>query len=74
MVKTFVLNAIRRYQANGGSKHYFSIDCNFEPTCSEYTAQAITKYGLFKGISLGYKRICSCNKPDCPDVINDPLK
>lgn len=34
--------------------------CRFTPTCSEYTKQAIEKYGLFKGITMGIKRISRC--------------
>lgn len=35
--------------------------CRHEPTCSEYTAQAIEKYGSIKGGWLGLKRICQCH-------------
>ena len=29
--------------------------CVFYPTCSEYTKEAILKYGILKGIWLGFK-------------------
>ena len=35
--------------------------CKFEPTCSEYTKQAIEKYGATKGTIKGIKRILRCN-------------
>ena len=35
--------------------------CRFYPTCSEYTKQAILKYGVLKGCFLGAKRICRCH-------------
>lgn len=35
--------------------------CKFYPTCSEYTRQAIDKYGIIKGSFLGIKRILKCN-------------
>jgi len=38
-----------------------NIKCKFYPTCSEYTKQAITKYGSIKGICLGIYRILRCN-------------
>lgn len=34
--------------------------CRFTPTCSEYTRQAIEKYGVFRGVFMGIKRISRC--------------
>lgn len=41
--------------------HGLGFDCKFYPTCSEYTRQAIEKYGVLKGCFLGIKRILKCN-------------
>ena len=38
-----------------------NIHCKFYPTCSEYTKQAIQKYGAGKGLIKGIKRILRCN-------------
>jgi len=35
--------------------------CIYEPYCSEYTHQAIHKYGILKGGLMGVKRILRCN-------------
>ena len=35
--------------------------CKYYPTCSEYTKQAIEKYGVLKGIFKGFIRILRCN-------------
>ena len=35
--------------------------CTFYPTCSEYTKEAIKKYGIFKGTGLGFFRILRCH-------------
>jgi uncharacterized protein len=46
--------------------------CIFTPTCSQYTIEAIEKYGVLKGIYLGFLRILRCNpfsKGGC-----DPVK
>ena len=38
-----------------------NIHCKFYPTCSEYTKQAIERYGAIKGLYLGILRILKCN-------------
>lgn len=35
--------------------------CRFYPTCSDYTFQAVQKFGVKKGLILGLKRILRCN-------------
>ncbi len=35
--------------------------CRFTPTCSQYTINAINKYGLLKGGWLAIKRILKCH-------------
>ena len=35
--------------------------CIYYPTCSEYTKQAIDKYGIIRGNILGIFRILRCN-------------
>ena len=39
----------------GGSK------CRYTPSCSQYTMDAIKKYGPIKGIFLGAKRLSRCH-------------
>ncbi|MBR3163180.1 MAG: membrane protein insertion efficiency factor YidD [Clostridia bacterium] len=52
---------------NGYQKHISlwlenkGIRCKYYPTCSEYTKQAINKYGVVKGCFLGIVRIIKCN-------------
>ena len=35
--------------------------CRFHPRCSEYTIQAVRKYGVLKGLILGSRRISKCH-------------
>lgn len=35
--------------------------CRFTPTCSHYAAEALKKYGPFKGSWLAIKRISRCH-------------
>jgi putative membrane protein insertion efficiency factor len=42
----------------------FGRQCRFQPTCSNYTIQAIEKYGAIRGTLKGAWRILRCN-PFC---------
>jgi len=35
--------------------------CRFQPTCSQYAFESISKYGAFKGIYLAIRRILKCH-------------
>ncbi|MDG1761690.1 MAG: membrane protein insertion efficiency factor YidD [Flavobacteriaceae bacterium] len=35
--------------------------CRFQPTCSQYSMEALTKFGLLKGGWLAIKRISKCH-------------
>ncbi|AAV82913.1 membrane protein insertion efficiency factor YidD [Idiomarina loihiensis] len=73
MVKRLILASIRWYQRRGGSRHFFNTECNFEPSCSQYTYQAISQYGSWRGIKLGVARMKRCNDPDCVNKKHDPV-
>ena len=57
MFKKIVLKILVFYKKHI-SKGYH---CRFVPTCSEYTYEAVEKYGIFKGFWLGFKRVLRCN-------------
>jgi len=56
-VTKILLKIIRFYQ------RYFSSGraCRFLPSCSEYTYQAIRRYGIIRGAWMGAKRISRCH-------------
>ncbi|WP_240550223.1 membrane protein insertion efficiency factor YidD [Candidatus Roseilinea sp. NK_OTU-006] len=54
-----MIGAIRFYQL--AISPALPPSCRFYPTCSEYTLQAIAKYGAVKGLWLGVKRIARCH-------------
>jgi putative membrane protein insertion efficiency factor len=35
--------------------------CRFVPSCSQYTYEAIEKYGFFRGTWMGMKRLVRCH-------------
>ena len=52
----FLINLYQKYISPGLGKR-----CIYYPTCSEYTKQAVDKYGIIKGSILGFIRILKCN-------------
>ncbi|MBU3656690.1 MAG: membrane protein insertion efficiency factor YidD [Rhodocyclaceae bacterium] len=35
--------------------------CRFHPSCSAYAAEALTRYGAWRGCWLAAKRVCRCH-------------
>ncbi|MFI5265160.1 MAG: membrane protein insertion efficiency factor YidD [Candidatus Levyibacteriota bacterium] len=64
-MKYFILKIIRFYQRvlSPALNSFLPLvsACRYSPVCSEYTYQAVAKYGAVKGLFLGTKRILSCN-------------
>jgi putative membrane protein insertion efficiency factor len=50
---------IRGYQVSLGTM--LPTACRYTPSCSRYTAEAIERYGAFKGSWMGAKRILRCH-------------
>jgi putative membrane protein insertion efficiency factor len=61
-MKEFVIWIVRTYQKSASGRLRQS--CRFEPTCSEYMIKAVEKYGVFKGIIAGGKRLLRCRPPN----------
>ncbi|MDD5004943.1 MAG: membrane protein insertion efficiency factor YidD [Candidatus Omnitrophica bacterium] len=36
-------------------------NCRFHPSCSQYCQEAISQYGLLRGMSKGFTRIIRCH-------------
>ncbi len=60
-MKWIVLKLIRVYQSLSFFQKWMGVSCRFYPTCSEYTYQAVEKYGVGKGLFLGLHRVARCN-------------
>lgn len=59
MIKKLCIKLIEFYQK--AISPWLGHNCKYYPTCSEYTKQAIEKYGAVKGTIKGIKRILRCN-------------
>jgi len=67
MFKKWVLKTIKIYQklfsfdhAFWAQPHKFRV-CIHYPSCSQYTYEAINRFGVFKGTKLGVIRLLKCN-------------
>jgi putative membrane protein insertion efficiency factor len=69
-MKFLVLDFLRLYKTLVSP--FLPSACRFTPTCSEYMAQAVEKYGAISGTWMGIKRILRC-QPFCRGG-HDPVK
>ena len=67
-MKRIILNLIRFYQKTSFFHNYFfrlfflsDRVCRFMPTCSQYSYEAVEKYGVLKGTWLTLKRVLHCH-------------
>lgn len=66
-MKQTVLSLIQLYQKTVSPDHgilgraVLRRTCRFEPTCSQYTYQAVQKYGIWRGLGLGLRRVLRCH-------------
>lgn len=59
MLTRLAILLIRFYQR--AISPWLGANCRFQPTCSQYTLEAIEKYGPIRGILKGAYRILRCN-------------
>lgn len=76
MVKRMILSVLKTYQKifspdQGIFRQNISI-CRFYPSCSQYSYEAIEKFGIWQGAWLGLKRILRCHpwQPGGYDPLN----
>ena len=56
---TAAVGLVRAYQMT--LSRVLPSSCRFYPSCSEYTRQAIERYGVPQGVWLGAKRLARCH-------------
>jgi uncharacterized protein len=59
MAETGALGLIKAYQYT--LRPMLGQRCRFFPSCSEYTAEAISSHGVARGSLLGAMRLCKCH-------------
>lgn len=72
-LQRWLVARIEAYQASGGGIDRFRVDCNFEPSCSEYARQAVVRFGVVRGLRLALGRIRRCTDRDCVRRRADPV-
>ncbi len=62
MIRSLLISFLRGYQYV--ISPLLGNRCRFHPTCSEYMIEAVRRFGVFKGMYLGFKRLGRC-QPMC---------
>ena len=73
IAQRIIVKAIASYQARGGGVATFRVDCNFEPSCSEYAKQAVMRFGTFRGSVMALRRLRKCSARDQVGKHHDPV-
>ena len=61
-MKKMIISMLKSYQRGlSPVLHDLGVRCKYHPTCSEYTIQAVEKYGVIRGLIKGFFRILRCN-------------
>ena len=62
MIKKIIIKIILFYKRNiSVFLKAHGVECKYYPTCSDYSLQAVKKYGVIKGCFLSIIRILKCN-------------
>ena len=73
-----LLAVVRLYQVIG--RPFLGGHCRFQPTCSAYAAEALTRHGAIRGTWLAARRVLRCHPfgsggydpvPPGPNVVQD---
>jgi uncharacterized protein len=57
--RSWVVGAIRIYQKLVSPN--LGANCRYQPTCSSYAAEAITRFGVWRGSWMGVRRLARCH-------------
>lgn len=56
------------YMYQSSISRHFSANCLYSPSCSRFSQQLISDYGLIKGVMLSADRIMRCNRIAALDI------
>ncbi|MDP6810593.1 MAG: membrane protein insertion efficiency factor YidD [Kiritimatiellia bacterium] len=59
MIQSLVLLILRTYKVV--ISPWLGDCCRFHPSCSSYCSDAVKRFGVVRGIWLGFIRICKCH-------------
>lgn len=57
--RTWVVGAVRAYQKLVSPN--LGANCRYQPTCSSYTAEAVGRFGVWRGSWMALRRIGRCH-------------
>lgn len=66
------IGLVELYQSQISPRLSSYIRCRYHPTCSEYSRQAVERFGILRGLQLSWTRLRSC-QTSVPFGTDDPV-
>jgi hypothetical protein len=66
------VGTVRAYEAALRPVLAPAVRCRFRPSCSEYSIEAVRRFGIRRGLALTVRRVLSC-RPGVPPGTTDPV-
>jgi uncharacterized protein len=63
---------VHAYQQEASPRISRFVRCRYHPTCSEYSIEAVQKFGILKGMELSARRLWRC-RSGVPLATPDPV-
>ena len=67
------IGSVHLYQSYGRPMLEGVVACRYRPTCSDYSIEAVERFGIARGLYLTVIRVYSCDESVPMGTVNEPI-